>query len=369
MDKYFSRRSIERFEPFLRSIVQKLCNRIQEKGEAGLPVDFSAAYRSLASDAVSEFSFPRSFDFVGSPDFAKDFHDTLRELGGLAIWHRHLGFVLQLFTAMPRWLAGLANPRALAVIDYQQGVASQVKEVINSEGQGLDQKTNPTLIREIYDSDLPPWEKTHARLTQEAQVLVGAGTETTGNTMSVLTFRILDDPKIAQRLQKDLREAQPDRSKTMTLLELERVTYLAAVISEGLRWISPLSGRLPRVNPRAPTTYGDYVIPPGTVISMHSKFIHDNESIFSDASSFKPERWLGPDRRHLEHYLVPFSRGPRACVGINLAMAELYLALGNIFHRFDLELYQTSEVDVTMAYDYFSPYPKKESKGIFALVK
>jgi len=120
MDKYFSRRSIERFEPFLRSIVQKLCNRIQEKGEAGLPVDFSAAYRSLASDAVSEFSFPRSFDFVGSPDFAKDFHDTLRELGGLAIWHRHLGFVLQLFTAMPRWLAGLANPRALAVIDYQQ---------------------------------------------------------------------------------------------------------------------------------------------------------------------------------------------------------------------------------------------------------
>ncbi|KAF9016362.1 hypothetical protein BDP27DRAFT_1440700 [Rhodocollybia butyracea] len=36
--------------------------------------------------------------------------------------------------------------------------------------------------------------------------------------------------------------------------------------------------------------------------------------------------------------LAPFSKGPRICLGLNLAWCELYLIFGNIFRRLDLQL-------------------------------
>lgn len=49
---------------------------------------------------------------------------------------------------------------------------------------------------------------------------------------------------------------------------------------------------------------------------MSSCLVHLNESKFPDAHTFRPERWLEPGAKELEQYLVPFSKGPRGCVGI-----------------------------------------------------
>jgi cytochrome P450 len=53
-----------------------------------------------------------------------------------------------------------------------------------------------------------------------------------------------------------------------------------------------------------------------TVISQSAYSYHMSEQYFTDAKSFKPERWLGPDSGELEKNLVSFSRGSRGCLGI-----------------------------------------------------
>ena len=75
-----------------------------------------------------------------------------------------------------------------------------------------------------------------------------------------------------------------------------------------------------------------WVIPPNTPVDMTDVLIHQDESIFSNATSFVPERWIGNPR--LDRYLVSFSKGSRQCLGINLAYAEMYLCLAAIFSRF-----------------------------------
>jgi cytochrome P450 len=64
-----------------------------------------------------------------------------------------------------------------------------------------------------------------------------------------------------------------------------------------------------------------------------------------------------PEASHLDNYFMAFSRGPRSCVGINLAYAELYLNLGYMVQRYDLDLFETGEGDMRWK-DNFVPTTK-----------
>ena len=123
----------------------------------------------------------------------------------------------------------------------------------------------------------------------------------------------------------------------------------------------------------------DWSIPPGTPVGMTSVLVHHDESIFPESRKFLPERWI--DHPHLDKYLVSFSKGSRQCIGINLAYAELYLALARIFRAYGskkmraeddvgyLELFETTADDVELAKDVFIPMAKAGSKGVRILVK
>lgn len=222
----------------------------------------------------------------------------------------------------------------------------------------------PTVLHEIYNSDLLRSEQSVSRLTQEAQKLVGAGTETTGNTLSMTTSYFLSDRRKAQTLKKDLRDFGGNTNEMMRLQDLQKLPYLTAAISEGLRISSSVSGRLPRVNPTTAMDYQSYIIPAGTPVSMSIRDVQFDDSIFPDANLFKPERWLGGEKRALERYLIPFSKGQRSCVGINLALAELCLVMLNLFRKFDTELVDTTGEDLTMAHDFFGQFGPANSKGL-----
>ncbi|SLM38088.1 cytochrome p450, partial [Lasallia pustulata] len=89
--------------------------------------------------------------------------------------------------------------------------------------------------------------------------------------------------------------------------------------------------RLSRIDPEKPVIYTDkatdkqYIIAPGTPMSMTGVLIHFDENIFPNPLAFKPERWLPSDPwsndivENRKKYLVPFTRGTRQCLGMNLA--------------------------------------------------
>lgn len=53
-----------------------------------------------------------------------------------------------------------------------------------------------------------------------------------------------------------------------------------------------------------------------TPMSMNIWNVHRNETIFPDAETFNPARWLSEDASKLEKYLVPFGSGSRMCIGM-----------------------------------------------------
>jgi cytochrome P450 len=214
-----------------------------------------------------------------------------------------------------------------------QSYLKQAKTVIETQGVPSE-KDAPTILDAIYTSPtLGPEDKTLLRLLVEAQNVIGAGTETTGNTLSNFTYHVIAQPSITKRLKDELQEAasQSQSSGLMDYRTLERLPYLKACVKEALRLATGVSSRIPRSSRTETVTYRtptgeSYVFPPGAVISMSMLDLHYNEDIFVDAKTFKPERWLDNSKdklQEMEKAFVPFSRGTRQCVGSELAKQEL----------------------------------------------
>ncbi|RMZ13420.1 hypothetical protein D0860_02550 [Hortaea werneckii] len=379
MAKFFSSANVAKLEPKVLARVKRLLERVEEHKEAGKIVDISNAFRCFSTDVISDYAAPESRDFLSTPDFSAAFNRVLRDFSELMLWHRHFPIVFPVMNAMPKSLVAKTDPSgaSIAVIENQEGLLRNAQKVVNRRGLPED-KDQPTVLDAIYQSPLlGPEEKTVPRILAETQAILGAGTETTGNTLSVFTYHVLSQPEVLKKLKAELQSAasKPGASSDHGLMNckvLDRLPYLQACIREALRLATGVSSRLPRVNRFNATTYtlpsGDaYTFPPGTVISMSMIDLHYNATIFPRPSVFDPSRWLDSDPgklKEMEKAYAPFGRGARQCVGLELAKEEITLMTGNLFHRFDMDLFETSERDVSIAHDYFAPFAPKDSKGV-----
>lgn len=229
------------------------------------------------------------------------------------------------------------------------------------------QPAQRTIIHELLESTLPESEKSTDRVAQEAQTLVAAGSATTSFFLKSAMYFVLADPKILWKLRVELDKAIPTLSETPPSHSLQQLPFLTAVVKETSRLVPGAFCRLGRIAPDEDLRCGSYNFPAGTIISMTSWLMHNDPSIFQDPESFQPQRWL--DNPKLEKYLVPFSKGSRACLGINLAYAEIYCTLAVLFRRFEFELFQTTYSDVALAHEFFIPISKLNSKGVRLAVR
>lgn len=98
----------------------------------------------------------------------------------------------------------------------------------------------PTLFQHLAHSDLPESDLTKERLSIEAQVILGAGTVTSARTLDFISYYIVTNDHIRERLVEELRDVMAGYpEKPPAWAQLEKLPYLQAVIKEGLRYITP----------------------------------------------------------------------------------------------------------------------------------
>jgi cytochrome P450 len=137
----------------------------------------------------------------------------------------------------------------------------------------------------------------------------------------------------------------------------------SAVINEGLRVAHGVSSRQPRIATQEDLQYKQWTIPRGTPVMESVYLIHIDPYIYPSPIEFQPERWLS--NPNLKRYLKPFSRGSRQCLGMNLALAELYYGIALLWRSLRMELWDTVEKrDVLTTYDCFIGMADLRSEGI-----
>ncbi|KAF9465444.1 cytochrome P450 [Collybia nuda] len=342
----FSRRAILKLEGVVQTTVDKLVSRIlSPEYTQGAPVNLRMAYLATSMEVITTYCFARSYGAV-TPSFNHPTLIAMESIGPTFMILQHFPFMKPLIFDMPLWLARIMNPEALAYNDLVEALVSQIDEVLENP-LALENAEHEIIYHHLLT---PPLGKdisipTRKSLLDEASVLIFAGTDTVGNACMIGSFYVLSDDRVQGKLVEELKSSWPDLNDTIGFEKLEKLPYLTAVIKESLRMSHGTVSPLPRVVPTETVIAGN-LVPANTVVSMGATFVHNNPQLFEDPMVFRPERWLNGHANGLETFLVPFSKGPRSCIGINLAWCELYLIFANIFRKVEMKIYDTTVDDL-----------------------
>lgn len=218
-----------------------------------------------------------------------------------------------------------------------------------------------------------------------------AGTESPAKSLSIAAFYLVDKSEIMSRLCDELTEARK-RDNDLSLSTLLALPYLNAVAQEAHRLSFGVTRRLLRYSPTETLTYTascgphkgtSYVLPPATLLCSSSYCMHVNEVLFPDPWNFEPDRWIPHDSTDADNvaqersseavnrrkrYMMSLGKGHRKCLGINLANAEMCLALSTLA-RYKMRLFETDESDVRFKHDYQISHPKMGSEGVRVVIE
>jgi cytochrome P450 len=179
------------------------------------------------------------------------------------------------------------------------------------------------------------------QLTTEIQTMIGAGHETTSNTLTWTLYLLGEHPAVETKLHEELDRVLAGRLPT--LADLPQLTYTQMVIEEAMR-LYPAAWAIARQS-IAPDQLGDYQIPAAAGITIPTYAIHRHPDFWQEPERFDPERFREEkaQERHRFAYF-PFGGGPRQCIGNTFALMEARLILAMIGQRFRLRLVPGSPV-------------------------
>ena len=175
-------------------------------------------------------------------------------------------------------------------------------------------------------------------LANQANVFINAGASTSAQTLATVLW-FLSAPAHAHyltRLQEEVRSSFA-KYEDITGDTVSQLSYLNAVLEETMRIFPPSPVGPPRISP-GETVDGIYV-PKGVYVSTDVWTLHRNPRLMERPEEFDPSRWLGSNRP----YTVPFSIGPRMCIGVNLAYIEMRIILAKLVYSYDWTL--TKDID------------------------
>lgn len=167
-----------------------------------------------------------------------------------------------------RWL----DPRLVTFEKFRDFARQHIidaKQELEEKPDYENFETRNSVFRHLLMSGLPESELSVERLTREAQIFLGAGSISTARTLDFISYYIIANEEYLKRLHVELAplmEGYPERLPSF--VELERLTFLQALIKEGLRLSYGVMHRMPRVSPDQPIIYRDWVIPPGVCASL-----------------------------------------------------------------------------------------------------
>jgi enediyne biosynthesis protein E7 len=302
MQPSFHRRVLDRFAGLIHDVNEKYAARWALKAAAGEPINLT--------EDLSELTL----EIVLHSIFGTDLKRLERQLG-----------------ANPFEVVAKEQNRDLKFAFRFRSLAKLVGDLIERRRREPEERFDfleMLMAARDRENDAPMSNK---EMIDEVMTLIVAGHETTAAALTWTWHLISQHRDTAAQL-----EAEADAVTVGTPLGLDAAESLAfthQVIQEALRLYPP--GWLFTRRTLEADELGGFAIGPRTDVFISPYLLHRHPEFWSEPEEFRPERFAGADaeERHKFAY-IPFSVGPRHCIGENLALFEMLGHVSMMSRRF-----------------------------------
>ncbi|CAG2112261.1 unnamed protein product [Medioppia subpectinata] len=189
---------------------------------------------------------------------------------------------------------------------------------------------------------------TEDEMIAQGFIFFAAGNVTANNTMAFCSYELALNPEVQQKLYEEVMSSL-DTNGEIDYEVLTKLAYLDAVIAETLRLHTPTIKVGRNAIQDYPLADTGITIPKGQIIQIPIYAIHYSEEYYPNPEEFIPDRFL-PENRHniMPYTYLPFSAGPRNCIGMRFALMEMKVGLAHIIRRFKFVRSPQTEVPVTI---------------------
>jgi cytochrome P450 len=218
-------------------------------------------------------------------------------------------------------------------------------------------RTNPTTSTDTLSMLMQARDTQSGQFMEDGQLiseiltLIVAGHETTASTLNWTWYLISQHPEVEQRLSNELN----DVTTLSEFDDLPRFLYTRQILDETMRLYPP--GWLTTWKALRDDWLGEYFVPAGTEIYVPPYFIQRHPKIWEEPDRFNPDRFR-PDPSTHRHRLatIPFSAGPRNCVGALFARIEMQIHLMTIARYLRLRYIQSRPIELDAGINLRSKY-------------
>ncbi|OLL22167.1 Isotrichodermin C-15 hydroxylase [Neolecta irregularis DAH-3] len=324
----FSTQSLDKMEHLVSHNLDLLCNGLLKFGGNGrIPLNLTLWTSFLTFDVLGDLCFTESYGLLEGGRMAPILECTTATLrfGGFAMASPFLA-------SLKKYLAPKDFVEKL--VRFKSDCAMRIeKRLLNPAGR-------EDFIHYLlaYADAAATAEDRKGRLTATTETLVLAGTDTTATILCAAISYLSICPRVLSKLREAL-DALVDLD--MTNARLSEIPLLDAIIDETLRICPPLLTSTPRDTTCA-TYIAEYLIPSNIEVIIPTWAICHDARYFTEPEEWIPERWI--DKDYIKDQTLgrtawqPFSLGPRACIGKNMAYIVLRLSIARLVRSFDFEL-------------------------------
>lgn len=325
----FDNSHIQMYSKSMVSTIVEMTDNWQTK-EDGSDIEVHTEMAKLAAEIIARTLFGEKLGAENSSAVVGAFADYQSVVKQMALSN---------FLGLPDWI-----PNVNAKIGKARVAAKTIHNAIDSIIALAEKEGHKdTMVAELIKANKS--EKgmdlmTRKQIRNEIIVFFMAGHETTANVLAWTWYLISQAPDVEKKLHQELDQVLGGRVPEYA--DVENLKYTRAILDETMRLYPPVP-ILSRQALKEDEIRGKK-IPSGSIMLVVPWLIQRHKKFWKNPDHFIPERFMPGAEKPKKFSYLPFSAGPRVCIGKSFGITESVLAVAIIAQRFRLTLGADTDV-------------------------
>ncbi|KAL2723978.1 cytochrome P450 4C1-like [Vespula squamosa] len=186
-------------------------------------------------------------------------------------------------------------------------------------------------------------------IREEVDTFMFEGHDTTASALCFILSLFAKHKNVQERIRDEVKMFM-EKNYDLSIPILQECSYLERCLKEALRLYPSVHIIFRHLT--QDLQLKNYLLPAGSICHVNIYSIHRNPECWPNPKVFDPDRFLPENVKNRNPYsYIPFSAGPRNCIGQRFAMLELKVIVAYILHNFHLEPVDDLD-DVKMSIDF-----------------